>query len=82
MGLEGKRAQGLIFKHHFLHAPDWCIPWSKNSRKGGKEECVDEQEFWAKFQQRRKFMECGKRPRPLGRKMGTLSEYEGMRREG
>jgi len=36
--LEGRGVQESwsVFKHHFLHAQDWCIPLSKKSSKGGR----------------------------------------------
>ena len=36
--LEGRGLQESwsLFKHHLLHAQDWCIPMSKKSRKGGR----------------------------------------------
>jgi len=36
--LEGRGVQEswLLFKHHFLHAQDRCIPLSKKSSKGGR----------------------------------------------
>ena len=37
-GLEGRGVQESwkLFKHHFLHAQDRCIPLSKKSSKGGR----------------------------------------------
>jgi len=36
--LEGRGIQECwsLFKYHFLHAQEWCIPLSKKSRKGGR----------------------------------------------
>jgi len=36
--LEGRGGQESwsLFKYHFLHAQDWCIPLSKKSSKGGR----------------------------------------------
>jgi len=36
--LKGRRVQEfwLLFKHHFLHAQERCIPLRKKSRKGGR----------------------------------------------
>ena len=36
--LEGRQVQEnwSLFKHHFLHAQDWCIPLGKKSSKGGR----------------------------------------------
>jgi len=37
--LEGRGVQEcwLLFKHHFLHAQERCIPLKKKSRKGGRD---------------------------------------------
>jgi len=40
----GVQESWSLFKRHFLHAPEWCNPLSKKSRKGRKQEtCKDDQ---------------------------------------
>jgi len=49
--LEGRGVQESwsLFKHHFLHAQDWCIPLSKKSSKGGRRAAWMSKELVAKL---------------------------------
>jgi len=42
------------FKHHFLHAQDWCIPLRKKSRKGGRRPTWMSKELLAELRWKRK----------------------------
>ena len=54
--LEGRGVQRswLIFKHHFLHAQDLCIPISKKSSEGGRRPAWMSKELLAKVKGKRK----------------------------
>jgi len=54
--LEGRGVQEscLLFKHHFLHAQDWCIPLSKKSRKGGRRPAWMSKELLVELRWKRK----------------------------
>jgi len=43
-----------LFKHHFLHAQDWCIPLIKKSRKGGRRPACMNKELLAELRWKRK----------------------------
>jgi len=43
-----------LFKPHFLHAQDWCIPMSKKSRKGGRRSAWMVKELLAELRWKRK----------------------------
>jgi len=49
--LEGRGVQESwsLFKHHFLHAQDWCISMSKKSSKGGRRPAGMSKELLAKL---------------------------------
>jgi len=55
-GLEGRGIQESwsLFKHHFLHAQDRCIPLRKKSRKGGRRPAWMSKELLAELRQKRK----------------------------
>jgi len=44
----GIQESWLLFKHHFLHAQNWCISMSKKSRKGGRRPAWVSKEVLAK----------------------------------
>jgi len=44
-----------LFKHHFLHDHDWCIPLRKKSRKGGRRPAWMSKELLADLRWKRKF---------------------------
>jgi len=54
--LEGMGVQEcwLLFKHHFLHAQEWCIPLRKKSRKGGRRPAWLNKELLAELRWMRK----------------------------
>jgi len=53
---EGRRIQECwsLFKHHFLHAQDRCIPLSKESRKGGRRPAYMSKELLVELRWKRK----------------------------
>jgi len=55
-GLEGRGVQEswLLFKHHFLHAQEQCIPLGKKSSKGGRKPAWMSKEFLAELRWKRK----------------------------
>jgi len=55
-GLEGRgvRECWSLFKHHFLHAQEQCIPLSKKSRKGGRGPAWLNKEILAELRWKRK----------------------------
>jgi len=57
--LEGRRVQESwsLFKHHFLHAQDQCIPLRKKSRKGGRRPAWRSKNLLEKLRWKRKV--CG-----------------------
>jgi len=54
--LDGKEVQERwsLFKHHFLHAQDRCIPLRKKSSKGGRRTAWMSKELLAKLEWKRK----------------------------
>jgi len=54
--LEGRGVQGcwFLFKRHFLHAQERCIPLSKKSRKGDRRPAWLNKELLAEFRWKRK----------------------------
>jgi len=54
--LEGRGVQESwsLFKHHFLHAQDQCIPLSKKSSKGGRRPAWMSKELLVELRQKRK----------------------------
>jgi len=54
--LEGRGVQECwsLFKYHFLHAQDWCIPLRKKSRKGGRRPAWLNKERLAEIRWKRK----------------------------
>ena len=54
--LEGRGVQvcWLLFKHHFLHAQEQCIPLRKTSRKGGRRPAWKSKELPAEPRDNRK----------------------------
>jgi len=54
--LEGRGVQESwsLFKHHFLHAQDHCIPLSKKSSKGGRRPAWMSKELLVELRQKRK----------------------------
>jgi len=71
-----------LFKYHFLHAQDRCIPLRKKPSKGGITPAWMSKELlentkWKKHEETHG-KKHGKRDRPLGKNIGTLSEYAGM----
>jgi len=54
--LEGRGVQEswLLFKHHFLHAQDRCIPLRKKSSKGGRRPAWMNKELLEELTQNRK----------------------------
>jgi len=54
--LEGRGVQECLslFKHHFLHTQDWCIPLRKESRKRGRRPAWMNKELLAELRQKRK----------------------------
>jgi len=77
-GLEGRGFQECwsLFKHHFLHAQDQCIPLRKKSSKGGRRPPWLNKEPLAELRWKRKV--CGKRDRLLGKNIGMWSERAGV----
>jgi len=61
--LEGTGVQECwsLFKHHFLHAQDQCIPLRKISSKGGRRPTWMSKELLAEIRWKRKSIESGKR---------------------
>jgi len=43
-----------LFKHHFLHAQDWCIPVCKKCRKGGRRPAWMSKDLLGEFRWKRK----------------------------
>jgi len=60
--LEGRGVQErwLLFKHHFLHAQERCIPLRTKSRKGGKRPAWLNKELLAELMWKRKVHEMWK----------------------
>jgi len=54
--LEGRGVQEcwLLFKHHFLHAQEQCIPLRKKSSKGGRRPALMKNELLAELRWKRK----------------------------
>jgi len=54
--LEGRGVQesSSLFKHHFLHAQDWCIAMNKKSSKGGRRPAWMSKKLLAKLKWKRK----------------------------
>jgi len=54
--LEGRGVQEswILFKHHFLHAQDQCIPMSKKSSKGGRRPAWVSKKLLAKLKWKKK----------------------------
>jgi len=50
----GVHKSWLLFKHHFLHSQDWCIPMNKKSSKGGRRPAWISKELLAKLKWKRK----------------------------
>jgi len=80
MVLEGRGVQEswLLFKNHFLHAQDRCIPLRKKSRKGGKRLAWMIKELLAELRWNRKVYGMWKERRALGKSTGMLSKHAGM----
>jgi len=60
--LEGREVQAYwsLFKCHFLHAQEWCIPLRKKSSKGGRRPAWLNKELLAELRQKRKVHGMGK----------------------
>jgi len=54
--LEGRGVQECwsLFKHHFLHSQEWCIPLRKKSSKGGKRPAWLNKDLLAELRGKRK----------------------------
>jgi len=78
--LEGRGVQECwsLFKRHFLHAQERCIPLRKKSSKGRRRPAWLNKELLAELRWKRKVHECGKKDRPLGMSTGMWSERAGM----
>jgi len=78
--LEGRGVQECwsLFKYHFLHAQDWCIPLRKKSSKRGWRPAWLSKELLVELKWKGNVHRMWKEP--LGKSTGMLSKHAGMQR--
>jgi len=80
--LEGRGVQECwsLFKHHFLHAQERCIPLRKKSRKGGRRPTWMSKELLAELRWKRKVHGMWKEGQATWEEYRNVSEHARMQR--